>query len=235
MHKFAKGAVALAAGLSCATVSAEPNACAEVDAAGNRPLPAVAHEPSMHEYAARGGELDSLLLQQEDVALGERVTGVTRLRDGTRLWEEARFDRAGRLIRAESMCSSPSGSSETMVFEAQAGSVELRTAAGAQRWDVPTDYPWIWVPHACSSSAQALATPVSALVAMHSAAHGGVRRLLDTTKPTSYTITSDQVVVEDEPGAYWVVLGDDAMLVRDGLPQLWRASSLGVDVEQRKL
>ena len=72
-----------------------------------------------------------------------------------------------------------------------------------------------------------------ALVALHSAAHGGVRRLLDTTQPTSYTITSDQVVVEDEPGAYWVVLGDDAMLVRDGLPQLWRASALGVDVEQR--
>ena len=29
------------------------------------------------------------------------------------------------------------------------------------------------------------------------------------------------------------VLGDDAMLVRDGLPRLWRASALGVDVEQR--
>lgn len=233
MYDFAKGVAALAAGLSCATVSAEPNACAEVDAASNRPARALTHEARMHEYAARGGELESLLLQQDDVVLGERVTGVTRLRDGTRLWEEARFDRAGRLIRAESMCSSPSGSSETMVFEAESGSVELRTAAGAQRWDVPTDYPWIWVPHACSGSAQTLVTPVSALVALHSAAHGGVRRLLDTTKPTSYTITPDQVVIEDEPGAYWVVLGDDAMLVRDGLPQTWRASALGVDVEPR--
>jgi hypothetical protein len=78
-----------------------------------------------------------------------------------------------------------------------------------------------------------LATPVSVLVAMHPAAHSGVRRLLDTTGPTSHTITSDQVVIDDAPGAYWVVLGDDAMLVRDGLPQLWRASSLGVDIEQR--
>jgi hypothetical protein len=232
MHDFAKGAAALAAGLWCAPVSAEPNACAE-DAASNRPARELMHEARMHEYAARGGELESLLLQQDDVALGERLTGVTRLRDGTRLWEEARFDRAGRLIRAESMCSSPSGNSETLVFEAESGNVELRTAAGAQRWNVPTDYPWIWVPHACSGSAQALATPVSVLVAMHPAAHGGVRRLLDTTKPTSHTITSDQVVIDDSPGAYWVVLGDDAMLVRDGLPQLWRASSLGVDVEQR--
>lgn len=235
MYDFAKGTAALAAGLCCATASAEPNAKAEADAISHRPPRAVTHEARMHEYAARGGEIESLLLQQEDTALGERLTGVTRLRDGTRLWEEARFDRAGRLIRAETMYSCPSGSSETVVLEAQSGSVELRTAAGAQRWNVPTDYPWIWVPRACSSSPQAvsLATPVSVLVALHPAAHGGVRRLVDTTTPTSHTITSDQVVIEDDPGAYWVVLGDDAMLVRDGLPQHWRASSLGVDVEQR--
>jgi hypothetical protein len=233
MNDFVKGTAGLAAGLWCATVSAEPNACAEVEAADNRPR-AVMHEARMHEYAARGGEVESLLVQQDDGALGERLTGVTRLRDGTRLWEEARFDRTGHLLRAESMCSSPSGNTETVVLEPQSGSLELRTSAGAKRWTVPTDYPWIWVPHSCGSAqAISLATPVSVLAALRPAAHGGVRRLIDTTSSASHTIASDQVVVDDDPGAYWVVLGDDAMLVRDGLPEHWRASSLGVDVEHR--
>jgi hypothetical protein len=91
-------------------------------------------------YAARGGELESLLLREDDAGRGQRLTGVTRLGDGTRLWEEARFDAAGKLTRAEFMCACPSGSSERVVFDASSGMVEVRSTQGARRWSVPTDH-----------------------------------------------------------------------------------------------
>ena len=239
MSKVVNSTAALIACFWAPAALAAPNAASEGKLGGSAavhlPPRAAVHEARMLEYAAHGGELESVLLRQDDAANGQRLTGMTRLGDGTRLWEEARFDHAGKLVRAETMCSCPSGASETTVLDAQTGVVEVRNATGAHRWSVPTDYPWIWVPGGCSSGARtaSVTTPVSAVVAARAAEGGGVRRLVDPRRLVSHTITSDQVMVEEDAGASWVVLGDDAVLVRDGVPQRWRANALGVDVEQR--
>ena len=235
MFKVVNGTAVLVACFWGAAVSAEPNASTEC-ATGSTHLPprAAVREARMLEYVAHGGELESVLLRQEDASNGQRLTGMTRLGDGTRLWEEARFDAAGKLIRAESMCSCASGANETVVFEVETGVVETRNATGTHRWSVPNDYPWVWVPRGCSNGSRTtfVTTPVSTMVAAR-AAKGAVRRLIDPNRFVSHTIMSDQLIVEEDASASWVVLGEDAVLVRDGLPQRWRANALGVDVEQR--
>jgi hypothetical protein len=234
-----RAAALLALSWATTTVSAAPYATADTELGSSSvgaslPPQAAVRDSRMLQYAARGGEIESVLLREDDVANGQRLTGVTRLSDGTRLWEEARFNRAGALVRAESMCSCPSGATETVVFEVESGVVEVRNASGVQRWSVPNDYPWIWAPHGCNhgSHASSVATPVSALVVMRGA-KDSARRLIDPKHFVSHTITSDQVIVPEDAGASWVVLGDDAVLVRDGVPQRWRANALGVDVELR--
>lgn len=223
----------------CSTsVSAEPNAerlSTAMSPARHAPPAAVFREARVARYAARGGEVDSLLLREQDAVGEQRLTGVTHLRDGTRLWEEARFDRAGKLLRAETMCTSANGASETVVFDADAGSVELRSTRGARRWTVPTDYPWVWAARGCGSELQgaSVATPLAAIVATRASKDGKLRRLIDTHNFTSHSITTDQVLVPEDANSVWVVLGDDAVLVRDGQPERWHVNTLHVDVEQR--
>lgn len=186
-----------------------------------------AHAARAVKYAAQSGELESLLLREDEEGGGEKLTGLTRLADGTRLWEEAHFDRAGKLVRAETVYTYSSGLSLTVSFEPNAGVVETRSAAGFHRWSVPNDYAWVWV------SRGAITTPVATLVAARAAKQHGVLQLIDTRTFTSHTIAVDQVVVPEDARAAWVVLGDDAMLVRDGMPVRWHANALALDIEKR--
>jgi hypothetical protein len=63
--------------------------------------------------------------------------------------------------------------------------------------------------------------------------HQSVLRLIDPHHFSGHTITVDQVVVPEDADASWVVLRDDAVLVREEVPVRWHANALGADVEQR--
>jgi len=225
-----------AAGLACLctpTALAAPHAMeGSISAATTSARPVAARVVS---YAADSGGVESLFLREDLGASGERLTGLTHLAEGTRVWEEARFDHAGRLVRAESVCSLPSGDSTTITFEPTLGVVETRSAQGFHRWSVPTDYAWAWLPSACGEdiASGAITTPVAVVVAARASKHQRVLRLIDTHKFSGHTITVDQVVVPEDDHASWVVLGDDAVLVREEVPLRWHAHALGVDLAQR--
>lgn len=231
MDRLTLGLCATLTGLGIATgASAAPSApvdgaaSAEVRAHRGK-LPAPRGESRTFEYVAASGKLESTLVVKVDAQGGERLTGETRLYDGTRLTEAATFDRTGRLVRAEIMLACASGR-QTLVLDPIEGIVEARTESGTRRQRTPTDFPWLWVPRSCSRGA-ALATPLSALVALRSVPTAGAGRLIDLDGLTSHTIMSDQVVVREDAHSDWVVLGDDAILVRDGLPRSWTSTLLG--------
>jgi hypothetical protein len=237
MYQLVKG---IAVGMVCLGLSgalAAPNAMKET--ASTFMSAATHRSPSgparIIKYASESGELESLLFREDEGVRGERLTGLTRLADDTRLWEEARFDRGGRLVRAEFTCSYRSAVGLTVVFEPGAGVVETRTAEGFHRWSVPTDFSWVWSAHGCDDKGQtgSVSTPVAALVAARASVGQGMMRVIDTRAFSSHTVVLDQILVPEDAHAVWVVLGDDAVLVHEGLPIRWRANTLGFDVEQR--
>lgn len=228
MYKLVKYGTAGLAFLCVPTASAEPNAAEGSASAATNAARGAAR---VFSYAAASGAVESLFLREDLNAGGERLTGLTHLAQGTRVWEEARYDHAGRLVRAESVCSMPSGESTSVTFEPAAGVVESRNARGSRRWSVPTDYAWVWLPSGCGEAA--ITTPVAALVAARAAKHRSVLRVIDPHRYSGHTVMVDQVVVREDAHANWVVLGDDAVLVQDDVPLRWHANALDVDVEQR--
>lgn len=241
MSRPTAGLCATLIGLGLASgASAAPSApvdgapCAELET-GRDEVPVPRGESRTFEYVAASGRLESTLVVTIDAQGGERLMGETRLDDGTRLTEAATLDRAGRLVRAEIVLAcGPQQQPQTLVLDPLAGVVEVRTESSSRRHRAPTDFPWIWTPRGCSTATSAaLATPVSALVAFRSVPSAGAGRLIDLDGFASHTIMSDQVVVREDARAHWVVLGDDAMLVRDGLPRRWRSALLGEAIHLR--
>jgi|GEM_PF-5338379 len=232
MYKLVKYSTAGLAFLCAPAALAEPNAAEGSASATTNAAPGAAR---VFSYAAASGAVESLFLRESLTAGGERLTGLTHLAQGTRVWEEARYDHAGRLVRAESVCSLPSGESTSVTFEPGAGAVETRSVRGFRRWSVPTDYEWVWLPSGCGENAAAapITTPVAALVAARASKHQSVLRVIDPHRYSGHTVMVDQVVVREDAHANWVVLGDDAVLVRDDVPLRWHANALDVDVEQR--
>lgn len=226
MYQLMKHSAVGVACLCTASAAAAPNV-KEGSAPAAKQAPA--HATRVVSYAAASGAIESLFLREDLGASGERLTGLTRLAEGTRVWEEAHFDHAGRLVRAESVCSVRSGDSVTVTFDPTAGVVETRSAEGFHRWSVPTDHPWAWLPSSCVD----VTTPVAVTVAARASKHHDALRVIDTHRFTSYSVMIDQVVVPEDARADWVVLNDDAVLVKEGIPVRWHANALDVNVEQR--
>ena len=232
MYELVKYSAASLAFLCVPTALAEPHAAEGSASAVTNATPGATR---VFSYAAASGAVESLFLREDLKAGGVRLTGLTHLAEGTRVWEEARYDHAGRLVRAESVCALPSGESTSVTFEPGAGVVETRSALGFRRWSVPTDYAWVWVPSGCGENAAsaAITTPVAALVAARASKHQSVLRVIDPQRRSGHTVKVDQVVVREDAHSHWVVLGDDAVLVAEDVPLRWHANALDIDVEQR--
>jgi hypothetical protein len=232
MYKLAKLSAAGFAYLCIPTALAAPNAMEGSASMSTSPPLGAARVAS---YAAASGAVESVFFHEDLGASGSRLTGLTHVGEGMRVWEEARFDHAGRLVHAESVCSSPSGTSLAVTFEPCAGEVETRDAQGVHRWSVPNDYAWVWRPSGCGDDTEAgsITTPVASVVAARASKRHSVLRMIDTHKFSGHTITVDQVMVPEDAKSSWVVLGDDAVLVDDEAPVRWHANVFHADVERR--
>jgi hypothetical protein len=189
-------------------------------------------------YASQDGRLvRSSLLVAPDSAGGERVFGVTELREspsGTvRAVERAKLDGAGRLVHLEATVGSPDGDPDArVVLDAPSGHVQIITRNTRVEWTVPNDLPWVWVPILTAPNSRApIATPVVARVELRAAAAGSAVRLLDLGALTSHAVTADQLLIPDsEAGRATVVVADDAVEIEDGVPRALRLAALGTEL-----
>jgi hypothetical protein len=127
-----------------------------------------------------------------------------------RVVEDASIDAQGNLLHAEiavfSRCNDQAD--KQLSFDRARGLVEIRTPERLERWRVLSDAPWAILPPS-DAGGNAVATPVSAWIALR-AASGGAVRIIDTDHRWTYRAPSDQVAVATGEGTT-VALGDDGV------------------------
>jgi hypothetical protein len=192
-----------------------------------------AKNSAFRTYAAADGRSLRSTLVVDEQSDGEHLAGVTHFEDGSCLSEEATTDRTGRLVRAEYAVSRPNADAHVLL-DPGAGLVEVTLRGFQMRLSVPNDLPWVWAPQLDpASGGEAIATPLSALIALRGAHADHALRSIDLGVMESNTVMTDQVFVADGEQSGLVVVGDDAVDVRDGMPRNWHAGLLDRDIEAR--
>jgi hypothetical protein len=146
--------------------------------------------------------------------------------------ERAELDATGRLLDLEVTLSAGDGEPDTrIVLEPTLGRARISTRTAHVEWSVPADLPWIWTAVLTEpGAADPVSTPLQARVALEATDAARAVRLLDLATLTSHAMTSDQVAVSGSDGTT-VVMADDAIDIRDGLPRQLHLAALATDVE----
>jgi hypothetical protein len=204
------------------------------DAARQTPSPV----PATTCYASPDGERVRSTLVVTPERDGERMLGVTEIRTRGQVEEaslaglhvvknddagivsaveKAKLDEAGHLVRLEATIAARHGKVDTsIVLDPPTGRVEITTDSLHAVWLVPNDLPWVWAPLlSAPGSGGRIATPLAGRVTLLAAAKNHAVRRLDLATLANHPMTADQVVVPEDEGAT-VVVGDDAVDVRDG-------------------
>jgi hypothetical protein len=187
---------------------------------------------SLYRYSAPNGAWPQSTLAIEQAADGQRLSGVTQFDDGSCLEEAATTDRSGRLVRAEYTFTRRALPNAHVVLDARAGMVEVAGPVFPMRWSLPNDLPWVWAPALDNGGgAQAVATPLAALVTLQGTQAAGAVRAIDLSALHSDRVSSGELRSRDAEQAESVVVGDDQVAVQDGLPQHWHLGALDREVQ----
>jgi hypothetical protein len=195
----------------------------------SEPSPPTARTP--YTFSATDGSLLRSTLVIDDASDRQHLAGVTQFADGGCLEEDATLDRSGRLLRAEYTLTRSNASTSHVVVDAHAGVVEVAGPVFPMRWTIARDLPWVFAPTVDGTDGtHTIATPLAALVTFRGAQAAGAVRQIDLGALTSHSVMVDQVVVPDGQSNL-VVVGDDAVSVRGGLPEHWHVEALSQDLQ----
>jgi hypothetical protein len=199
--------------------------------AQTEPMPAPASR-TLHSFSATGGNILRSTLAIENNGDRQHLRGVTQFNDGSCLDEDATTDHAGRLVRGEYTLTRSGAANEHVVLDPRAGVVKVSGAVFPMRWSVPNDLPWVWAPTLGGvEGGRTVATPLAAIVTARGAHAASAVRAIDLAGFKSDSVMSDQLVVRDGADSELVVVGDDAVTVRAGMPSLWHVTALNQNIQ----
>ena len=184
-------------------------------------------------YASSDGWSARSTLSVQPGTAGERLLGTTELGSGVRLSERAELDASGRLMTAEAHLEQGLGQPPVQIdFDRTRGVIVVDSSLTHFEWTVPTDYPWIWAPLLSAGTGKPITTPLLARVVLSSVRDGNPLRILDLGTLHSWTLTADQIVVDDDEGEPLAVVLEDTVQFKAGMPEHLHLSALSTSLDR---